>query len=304
MPTFVDLFSGCGGMSLGFSLANWTPLCAVDVYEDALKTYSQNFPETEVICADVNDQDLQNKLKTKYLNVDAVVGGPPCQGFSMASNRNRATNKERYEQLNSLPLKYAKLARSLCPKVIVMEEVPAAKVVVDEVETYLIQEGYNVTAQVYNASKYSVPQSRKRIILVATRSGADFVPPSPEAPISSGEALNRSPRPSHGTLVSEKTKSKILLFKETKQRLWGKFETIDLSKPSPTILTVTNSSTGPYALQRGNNFYNLSAEESARLQSFPSSYVFHGTTTSIRKQIGNAVPPMLARAIASSITLR
>ena len=65
MPTFVDLFSGCGGMSLGFSLANWTPLCAVDVYEDALKTYSQNFPETEVICADVNDQDLQNKLKTK-----------------------------------------------------------------------------------------------------------------------------------------------------------------------------------------------------------------------------------------------
>ena len=304
MPTFVDLFSGCGGMSLGFSLAGWRPVCAVDADGDAIATYRRNFPKAEAIQSDVTDQKLQAHLRETHAGVDAVVGGPPCQGFSLASNRNRGANATRYETLNSLPMKFARLAVSLRPRVIVMEEVPTARETVEQVERYLRTKGFDVSAQVYNAADHGVPQARKRMILVATAAGARFSPPSPERPVPSGKALRQRPQPAKGTLVSDETKRRILLFKRTGQKFWGKYEIMDMTKPAPTITTNTNSSVGPYAIQRGNDFYNLHVEESARLQSFPHSFEFFGTTTSVRRQIGNAVPPMLANAIAKSVRLQ
>lgn len=301
MPTVVDLFSGCGGMSMGFRMAGWQPVCAVDADEDAVATYHRNFPKAEAIRADVTDGRLQAHLRKAYTGVDAVVGGPPCQGFSLIANRNRDANALRYESLNTLPMKFARLAVSLRPGVIVMEEVPTARDTVEQVERYLRSNGFDVLTQVYNAANHGVPQSRKRMILVATAPGARFSPPAPERSISSGEALRRHPRPAQGTLVSDETKRRIHFVKRTGSKLWGKYEVMDMAKPSPTITTNTNSSVGPYAIPRGKEFYNLHVEESARLQSFPPSFEFVGTTTSVRRQIGNAVPPMLARAIAKGI---
>ena len=84
----------------------------------------------------------------------------------------------------------------------------------------------------------------------------------------------------------------------------GNYAVMNLDRPSPTIHTQTGSATGPFTIKRGAQYYTMSEEEAARLQSFPASFRFEGSSTSVRRQIGNAVPPMLANAIAKGIRLR
>ena len=302
MPTFVDLFCGCGGASCGFKMAKWTPLCGVDIVEDALETYATNFPAAETVRGDVSSPKVQAYLRQKYTGVDAVIGGPPCQGFS---TRNMTASDARYQKLNGLPMVYARLAASLQPKVIVMEEVAAAQEAVDEVAGYLEGKHYAVQQATLDASHYSVPQARRRILLVATSAGSEFVPPAPKPPMTAAHALNRAPRPARGDAVSAYARARILELQRSETRLiGGNYGVMDLRRPAPTIHTQTGSATGPFTIRRGAEYYTLSEEEAARLQSFPASFRFQGSSTSVRKQIGNAVPPMLANAIAKGIRLR
>jgi site-specific DNA-cytosine methylase len=283
-------------------MEKWTPLCGVDIVEDALETYSTNFPTAETVLGDVSSAKVQTYLRENYTGVDAVIGGPPCQGFS---KRNMTANDTRYEKLNGLPMVYAKLAVSLQPKVIVMEEVASAQEAVDNVVGYLENKNYAVKQATLDASHYNVPQSRKRIILVATSAGNDFVPPIPRAPMTAKDALYRSPRPAQGDPVSAYARKRILELQKSETRLiGGNYGVMNLDRPSPTIHTQTSSATGPFTIKRGTQYHTMSEEEAARLQSFPASFRFEGSSTSVRRQIGNAVPPMLAKAIAKGIRLR
>ena len=295
----VDLFCGCGGASWGFKAANITPVCGVDMNEDALLSYSKNFPKAEIICGDIRKPNIQKHLREQYLGVDVVVGGPPCQGFS---KRKLSENDAHYKRMNNLPIVFAKLALSMHPRAIVMEEVAYAQEAVDDVVGVLEKGGYNVMQACLNAAEYGVPQSRKRIILVATAPGTKFVPPVPTKPVSAGSALRKAPTPPRGDEVSEYVESRIRELQKSQRRLiGGNYDVMDLTRPAPTIHTQTLSATGPYTIRRGDTFYTMSPEEAARLQSFPPGYHFVGASTSVRRQIGNAVPPMLAKAIASGI---
>ena len=293
--TFLDLFSGCGGASCGFRAAGWTPLGAVDVDEAALRTYRANFEGAEVVCGDVRDEALRARLVEAFRGrVDAVVGGPPCQGFS---SRNTHKEQPRYEAMNALPMSFVELALALEPRAVLIEEVPKARVVVPAVRARFEEAGYAVWHGEVDASAHGVPQRRKRLLLVATK-GNDFAPPAPTLPApSAGEALRRAPVPAAGPPVAERVRAKIVQYGEKGLRA-GQYAVMDLSKPARTIHTQTLNSTGPYTLKRGDVYHVMSVEETARLQSFPPAFAFVGCATGVRKQIGNAVPPELARRFA------
>ena len=164
--------------------------------------------------------------------------------------------------------------------------------------------GYHVFHTVLYASDYGVPQKRKRFILVATCDDATFSPPSKTPVVSAKEALNASPRPPRGPKVSDRTRERILQLRRDGVRLiGGNYAVMDISKPAPTIHTQSYSATGPYTIERRGTFYSLSAEEAARLQSYPSTFEFLGSNTAIRRQIGNSVPPLLAATIAKGFQL-
>lgn len=301
MPRFIDLFCGCGGASSGFESAGWTSVCGVDAAEGPLRTYAKNFPRAATICGDVGDDSLRARLRDAYRGgVDAVVGGPPCQGFSA---RNRTAHDERYERMNALPMAFARLAASLEPTYVVMEEVVSARAAVEEVADYLEAKGFAVWRAALNAADFGVPQSRRRVVLVASAPGAPrFVPPSPVRRVAAGEALARAPVPAAGRPVSEYARGKIVELQRSNRRpMGGNYTLLNLDKPAPTIHTQTNSATGPYTIRRGERYHTMSEAEAARLQSFPPEFEFVGASTSVRKQIGNAVPPLLARAVARGL---
>lgn len=298
MPTVVDLFCGSGGTSCGFRSAGFTPVCAVDMDADALETYAANFPNAECIEGDIKSAKVKRQLLDNYSGVDCVIMCPPCQAFS---KRNLTEDKE-FDAKNELPFIAARLVRQMKPKAVFMEEVAQCEKIAPKIAKIFEAAGYEVQYTVLYASDFQVPQHRKRFILVATSDGVKFTPPNPKPSISVKEALQKSPMPQKGPQVSDQTKEKILrLQKQGTRLIGGNYSLMDTSKPAPTIHTQSLSATGPYTIKRGNKYHSLSTEEAARLQSYPSSFKFRGTETSIRRQIGNSVPPMLAKNIARGL---
>ena len=299
MPECVDLFCGSGGTSCGFRMAGFTPICGVDLDESALTTYATNFPDAECIQGDIRSTRVKRALIDNYKGVDCVIMCPPCQAFS---KRNLTTKDKENDPKNDLPMVTARLVTQMGPKAVFMEEVAQCVRLAPRLASLFEKAGYDVRYTVLMASDYQVPQTRKRFILVATRADARFVPPEPKAMITAGEALRQKPVPRRGVEVSDKTRDKIVQLQRTGHRLiGGNYSVMDLSKPAPTIHTQTLSATGPYTIQRRTQYYSLSTQEAARLQSYPPSFKFVGTETSIRRQIGNSVPPMLAKNIARGI---
>lgn len=301
IPRFVDLFCGCGGATSGFSDAGWIPCIALDVNRRAIESYRANFPNVDTICADITDPTVQRELSARVNEVDVVFGSPPCQGFS-----SRNTNREnvRYECMNSLPGLFARLAVALSPRVVVMEEVPRAESVIrKEVLPVLMDAGFTIAFfDTVNAANHGVPQNRKRLILIATRGHVVVTEMIVEPKLSVTDALSCSPVPVIGRVVTERVRDRILRWNERGRRA-GQYAIMDVSKPARTVHTQTLSSTGPYTIKRGDTYHELSVSEAARLQSFPHDFKFCGPVTSQRVQIGNAVPPRLARSIAASISL-
>lgn len=298
--TFVDFFCGCGGASCGLEQAGWKSVAAIDVDSKACDTYATNFPDARVICDDVRSEAVQAALKD--LTVDVVFGSPPCQGFS---KRNTQTQLAKYTEMNTLPLFFLKLATSLSPRAIFMEEVPNVKRLLPDFERILGQHDYIIAyADVLDASLYGVPQKRKRFILVAIREDAmAFTSPVPSAsPMTAGDGLERVPVPTMGKVLPTRAVVRIKEFNEQGRRS-GQYAVMDMRKPARTIHTQSLSSTGPYTIKRDDTYHEMSLQEAARLQSFPDSFTFKGSSTSVRKQIGNAVPPELARRVAIGFSI-
>lgn len=167
----IDLFCGAGGLSLGFTQEGFVTSLANDIQECCVDTYAHNHPETprnKIILGDVKDvaDNIENLVDVS--SVDIVVGGPPCQGFSMA-NRQRLIDDPR----NQLYKNYVEIVRKVQPKFFVMENVKGMLSVAEQVKEDFRNIGYSVECHILNAKDFGVPQNRERLIYIGNRLGID-----------------------------------------------------------------------------------------------------------------------------------
>ncbi|MBD1570333.1 DNA cytosine methyltransferase [Aliivibrio sp. S10_S31] len=191
----VDLFCGCGGLSLGFEQAGAKILLGIDHNEAALKSFAFNHSGSQTICGDIESITL-DLIDQKIGNqkVDVVIGGPPCQGLSLSGPR-------RYDDpRNRLFRSFVKITKHLNPNVIVLENVPGIlSLFKGKIKEEIIKEfqsiGYNVSYKILNAAEFGIPQKRKRAIFIGTKNNIDISFPKPiytkeEEFISSSDAVS------------------------------------------------------------------------------------------------------------------
>ena len=170
-PVFADFFCGAGGLSIGFKRAGFKLSLANDIQKCCVETYRFNSPETpasNIVCGDINDVLDRIECLTRFKQVDVVIGGPPCQGFSMA-NRQRLIDDPR----NKLYKSFIKAVSILQPKFVVMENVRGILEYKEQIYRDYNEIGYEVSARILNSSDFGVPQNRIRTIFIANRIGAD-----------------------------------------------------------------------------------------------------------------------------------
>jgi len=170
-PTLISLFAGCGGSSLGYSMAGYRELLAVEWDDHAVATFRLNFPDVPVYHGDIAKLSVDECLRLAGIGpeeLDVLDGSPPCQGFSTAGKRKMDDGR------NQLFREYVRLLRGLRPKVLVMENVSGMvkgkmKLIFAEILRELKESGYHVSARLMNAMYYGVPQSRQRMIFIGGR---------------------------------------------------------------------------------------------------------------------------------------
>lgn len=352
--SLIDLFCGCGGFSQGFRQAGFAVRMGIDSWNDATTTYRHNFAGAVALNEDITNvsgERISELLGLSATDIDVIVGGPPCQGFSISGKRNE------YDPRNVLYKSFVRIVNSLKPKIFVMENVPGLVrlfegKVIRSVLSDFAELGYNVTYSVLSSDNYGVPQQRKRVFLVGINhakikrtaefmfpahthgneagiipltckdaiSDLDFVPDDHVL----GEDIEYKLPPHNGyqnkmrngssrvlnhtvTLHTQKTKEIIAMvpdgcnYKTLPQELWSTrkvniaWTRMDSKRPCFTIDTGHNH----HFHYRANRVPTV--RESARIQSFPDTFRFIGIKTSQLKQVGNAVPPLLAQALATEI---
>lgn len=297
----VSLFSGAGGLDLGFKMAGHEIIWANDLYEDAVQTYRHNLGD-HIICKDIAEVDTSD-----VPNCDIIIGGFPCQGFSVA-NTNRHINDERNELYKQL----LRMVRDKQPKFFLAENVKgitslAGGKVFEMILKDFEKIGYHVNYQIMNAADYGVPQTRQRVIITGVRKDIPFQYHFPKPThdknrknglphwISVGEAMAAIPDPDEPNRLPNHVYSK---YKLNFNGYLG-HRPLDPNKPAPTVTARGDNKGGVVILPHPNGHRRMSCRELATIQSFPLDYEFFGNNSSVYRQIGNAVPPLLGYAIAN-----
>lgn len=343
--TMIDLFSGVGGLSLGFEMAGFKAILANEYDESIANAYIKNRPNVKMIINDIKYLPIKETFSDYCGNVDLIVGGPPCQGFSQKGQR-KSINDER----NFLFRYYYEVVALVKPKYFVMENVPNLLTTENgyfknEIETLFENIGYKIVADVLNASDFGVPQNRKRAVIIGRLGNYALSMPKPQsakvtiwdaisdlAYLESGEGseiqeykyqpqsnyqkmlrdgsslLYNHIATKHSDLAIERLKlippnkgREVLppehLTKSIYSGTWSRMLKDDVS------VTITTRFDTPSSGRFTHPFLNraITVREAARIQSFPDTFVFHGNKTSQMKQVGNAVPPLLAKAVAQVI---
>lgn len=304
----ISLFSGAGGLDLGLERAGHSVIWANDCDPDAVATYRRNFGER------IDPRPIQEIPDSAFPVADAVVGGFPCQGFSLA-NRLRTPEDER----NHLFVQFARVLGLVKPAYFIAENVRGilslgGGKVAAEVLTTFRRCGYRVVVSPLNAADFGVPQARVRVIFLGTRNdlpaSATLAFPRPtharadqlvdgRRPWATiGEALEDLPEPDAPHDLFNHVCSN---YKVTNRNFTGHRWT-DPNKPSPTILARGNGGGGVCAIQHPRNHRRLSVRESAVVQTFPMGFVFEGRLNSMYRQVGNAVPPRLAEHLGRALS--
>ena len=296
----VSLFSGAGGLDLGFTMAGHEIIWANDLYEDAVSTYRKNLGN-HIVC-----EDISNISAEDIPDCDIVIGGFPCQGFSVA-NTKRHVGDERNELYKQL----IRIITAKRPKFFLAENVKgltnlAKGAVFKMILNDFSEMGYKVSYKVLNAADFGVPQTRLRVIIVGVRSDIDweYAFPAPtniqggsdSLPdwVSVSEALADIPDPDLPNNLPNHTYSK---YKLNINGYLG-HRLLDPNKPAPTVTARGDSRGGVVIHPHPNGLRRMSCRELATVQSFPLTYEFCGNNSSVYRQIGNAVPPLLGYAVA------
>lgn len=343
--TMIDLFSGVGGLSLGFEMAGFKAVLANEYDASIAESYVKNRPHVKMIVNDITQLPIQETFSEYRGKIDLIVGGPPCQGFSQKGQR-KSINDER----NFLFRYYYEVVALVKPKYFVMENVPNLLTTEDgyfkkEIESLFESIGYKIVADVLNASDFGVPQNRKRAVIIGRLGDYPLSMPKPKtkkvtiwdaisdlAYLESGEGsevqkyryapqseyqrilrdgsilLHNHVATKHSELALERLRlippnkgREVLppehLTKSIYSGTWSRMLKDDIS------VTITTRFDTPSSGRFTHPFLNraITVREAARIQSFPDTFVFHGNKTSQMKQVGNAVPPLLAKAIAEVI---
>jgi DNA (cytosine-5)-methyltransferase 1 len=311
----ISTFAGCGGSSLGYKLAGGKVLLAIEWEKNAVETYRLNHPDTVVLHRDIATVSLDEIFQITGLeagDLDILDGSPPCQGFSTLGKR------EVSDPRNQLFREYVRLLQGLQPKVFVMENVAGLvrgkmKVLFAEILQTLRENGYNVKVRLMNAQYYGVPQRRQRVIFIGVRNDLNLIPshPNPQSPpILLKDALKglKPPlevlRPKGGALKLAECLQPGEDGSQLRERFGGRSRDYSLErlsgyKVAPTICkTIRPGQCG--LLHPDENRY-LSTAELKRIASFPDDYQFIGSLEEQWARIGNAVPPLFMKAIASHI---
>lgn len=334
-PTAIDLFSGAGGFSLGLSAAGFEVVGAFDSWDVAVKSYSANFshPVVQRDLSKLTGQQLLETIDASTQSIDLLVGGPPCQGFSIQRIGSDLDTR------NHLVLEFARLVSELQPRLFFMENVPGilgkrGTDLVTEFKLRMKTAGYQLSTATINAADFGVPQLRKRVVFAGWKNGQPpfaFPRPSIEAQryrtvIEAFEGLPSPPKdltphpkdflhrrtrlsplnqvrieliPPGGGMQDLPDDLKVDCHKVGAAKIGHRYVYGRLApdRPSATITARFDSFT------RGKFGHpveprNITLREGARLQSFPDSFKLIGTQEEIAAQIGNAVPPLVAEALA------
>lgn len=302
----ISLFSGAGGMDLGFERAGHHIVWANDMWADAVATYRHNLGE---------HIHLGSLEEVSPVPVgDVVIGGFPCQGFSVA-NRKRHVGDQR----NRLYLEFLRIVREKRPLYFVAENVKgllslAGGSVLHMILRDFAELGYMVSHCLLNAADYGVPQRRERVFIVGYLKGVcglrAFPPSATHAPldrassvrlkpwIGVGEALAGLPEPSPDCGVPNHQRSS-----QYKLRFNGHLghRVVSPQFPAPTITARGDDRGGVVVIHHPTNERRITPREAATIQGFPSDFAFSGCNTSAYRQIANAVPPPLAQAVAGCL---
>ncbi len=336
--TFIDLFSGCGGLSYGLEMAGHKCLLGVDANKEAIQSFSANHHHSAVYLGDI--KKLSEKKLFTLLNgkrVDMVVGGPPCQGFSTVGRG------EVEDTRNQLFKEFVRIVKLTKPRVILFENVTGLVAkknenILKKIFEHFEKLGYNMDARVMSAEEFGVPEKRRRTIIVGVRDG-EWAFPLPshgtrvkKTPVTVEKAFKNLKAP-NGKIYNHDVALAAVKNKEDRERLkfipegrgiryeddekeflpkrlrfdvdWNKLresrfrqtrlQRLPLKDPAPTILTSRTSYYHPVEPRY------LTPREAAACQSFPNDFIFHGSQTAVFRQIGNAVPPLLARALGEAV---
>jgi DNA (cytosine-5)-methyltransferase 1 len=301
-PTVISTFAGCGGSSLGYKLAGFHELLAVEWDQNAVDTFRLNFPGVPVYHGDIAALTGAECMRLAGIGpgeLDVLDGSPPCQGFSTAGKRKFDDPR------NSLFREYARLLRELQPRVFVMENVTGmVKGYMKQAYLTIIAElracGYRARGEVLNAMYYNVPQSRERVIIIGVRNDLEIEPSHPK-PQTRPTGPKREDNPKEKWLT-DKEAAQARAHKLRHEAQGNGFGWVRLSEtnPSPTWPKTQIIQTSPLWEYSDKRLRAPSIIEMKRIGSFPDGFKFTGYDAAWER-IGNSVPPNLMRAIAEHI---
>ena len=301
--TILSLFSGAGGLDLGLKQANNTIIWANDIDSDAVATYTKNIGN-HAVCADIKDVKISDTP-----NADVVVGGFPCQGFSLANLR-RSVDDDR----NSLYKFFHETIKIKQPKFFIAENVKGilslgGGEIIRQILDDFQKAGYLTSVNLVHLADYGVPQTRQRVFILGQRKDISDkmllnIPQKicgkngePQPWISIKSALQHYPEPTEPNNYLNHVCSAY----KVEYRNFTAHRKTDPDKPSPTILARGNGKGGVCAIPHYNGNRRLTIRESATIQTFPENFEFIGKMNSCYRQIGNAVPVKFARMLGEEL---
>lgn len=330
----IDLFSGAGGLHIGFEKAGFDIKLCIDNNDLVERTHKRNFPNIPIINRDINNVP-SSEIK-KYIgnnSLDIVIGGPPCQGFSTIGKRVSADPEKRAKKdpRNELVITYARLIHELRPKFIVMENVKGILTLqggayLQNVMKLLHDAGYNAEYKLINMADYGVPEIRERVIIIGNRIGLPVDFPKPDHSDNPNDDLpmwnncwdvikdlaDKDDIPEFNHVALKHTDKNIERYKlipeggrlpedalppELYRKNFGNtFKRLSRQKPALTMVPGNDAFPIHPTLNR-----SLTVREAARIQTFPDNIIFEGNRRQQGHQVGNAVPPVFSEKLAKFI---